>query len=218
MKQLFEGIYSEGKQIYTKNLIPGKKVYGEKLIKKEGTEYREWNPFKSKYCAGLVKGIERNIFFKEATVLYLGSAEGTTVSHASDIVGNKGIIFCVDLSDIAMQKLVKLSEERENILPVLSDANKIENYEEYLEKGVDVLFQDISQRNQTEIFLKNAKFLKKNCYGCLSLKTKSISQSEDVKDILNKEKAKLEKEFSIEQVVSLNPFEKHHYIILVKKK
>jgi fibrillarin-like pre-rRNA processing protein len=218
MEKIFEGIFSDKKSIYTKNLLPGKKVYGEKTIMENGVEYREWNPFRSKYCAGIKNGLTKNIFSKATTVLYLGSAEGTTVSHVSDIVGKEGAIFCVDLSEIAMNKLTKLAEERENIYPILSDAQVIDNYKEFFEEKVDALFQDISQRNQAEIFCKNAQFLKKNSYGCLSLKTKSISQSKDKKDVLDEEKKILEKEFIIEQVISIEPYEKEHYLILVKKK
>ncbi|NMA44520.1 MAG: fibrillarin-like rRNA/tRNA 2'-O-methyltransferase [Candidatus Diapherotrites archaeon] len=218
MKKLFEGIYSDSKSIYTKNLNKGKKVYGEKIINKNNEEYREWNPYRSKYCAGIKNGLKKNIFFEGCTALYLGSAEGTTVSHISDIVEKNGAIFCVDLSEIAMHKLTKLAEERENIYPILSDAQRIENYKEFLEEKVDALFQDISQRNQAEIFCKNAAFLKKGSYGCLSLKTKSISQSKTKQDILIEEKKILEKEFMIEQILSIEPYEKEHYLILVKKK
>ncbi len=211
----FEGIYSTRKSLFTKSLVQGR-IYGEKIINEGNEEYREWNPFKSKYCAALTNGLGKNIFFEKATVLYLGSAEGTTVSHVSDIVGTEGAIFCVDVSSIAMQKLTKLAEDRENIFPILSDANVIENYENVVEK-VDVLFQDVSQRNQVEIFLKNSKLLKKRSYGALSLKTKSISQV-SAKETLEIEKKKLENVFTIEQIISLEPFEKEHYLILVKKK
>jgi fibrillarin-like pre-rRNA processing protein len=214
-EKTFENIFCEGKSIYTKALVK-EKVYGEMAVEQDRDYFREWNPFRSKYAAGIKNGLKENVFFEKAKVLYLGSAEGTTVSHVSDLIGLEGVIFCVDISEIAMQKLVDLSEKRENLIPILSDANKPENYEEYVDE-VDVLFQDISQRNQTEVFLKNSRFLKKNCYGCLSLKTKSISQ-DSKKETLEKEKEKLKEKFEIKQIVSLEPYEKEHYLILVKKK
>jgi fibrillarin-like pre-rRNA processing protein len=217
MEKIFDGIYKKENKIYTINLNPGKKVYGERLILDNHIEYREWNPFKSKYCAGIVKGIKKSIFTKGETVLYLGSAEGTTVSHVSDIIGCQGDIFCVDLSEIAMGKLTKLAESRENILPILSDANKTSEYEEFIEDSVDALFADVSQRNQTEIFIKNSKFLKKGGLGALSLKTKSISQTKKVSDILEEEKKKLENVFNILEVINIEPYEKSHYLIMVEK-
>lgn len=218
MKEIFNGIYSAGNKIYTKNLLPGKKVYGEKLFKLQGEEYREWDVYRSKYGAAIAKGLKESIFFNGASALYLGSAEGTTVSHVSDIVGEKGSVFCVDISEIAMNKLSKLAEERTNLFPIISDAQKTDNYAEYFEEKVDAMFQDISQRNQAEIFVRNAQFLKKGGLGALALKTKSISQSIKKEQILQEEKNKLEKEFEILQVVDIEPFEKEHYLILVRKR
>ncbi len=218
MEEKFDEIFSTENKIYTINLIPKQKVYGEKLIIKNNIEYREWNPFKSKYCAAIVNGLKKNIFQKNSKILYLGSAEGTTVSHVSDIVGQNGEIYCIDISTIAMQKLTKLASIRENILPILADANNINEYSEFFEEKVDSIFIDISQRNQIEIFLKNSIFLKKNGLAGISLKTRSISQSEKVSDILEKEKEKLKNDFEIEQIINLEPFEKQHYFILVRKK
>ena len=218
MKQVFEGIYSDGKSIYTRNLTPGKKVYGERLVPELEGELREWNPFRSKYCAAIKKGIKENIFFKGAKVLYLGSAEGTTISHVSDIIGIEGFIFGIDISETAMQKLLELGEERQNIFPILGDAQMPIEYAEELGGEIDVLFQDVSQRNQAEIFLRNAFLLKKGGLGALTLKTKSISQTEKKEDIVSKEQEKLSEEFDILKVISLEPYEKEHYIILVKKK
>ncbi|MCX6803574.1 MAG: fibrillarin-like rRNA/tRNA 2'-O-methyltransferase [Candidatus Diapherotrites archaeon] len=221
MEQLFEGIYFYKKSIYTQNRTPKKKVYGEELVKENGIEYREWDPYRSKYCAAIKKGLKENIFYKGANVLYLGSAEGTTVSHVSDIICDEGGVFCVDISEIAMNKLVKLAEERANILPILSDAQNTKEYEDTITEiagQVDALFQDISQRNQAEIFIKNAKFLKKDGLGAISIKTKSISQSRNEKAVLEGELQILKKEFDILQILSLEPFEKSHYVALVKKK
>jgi fibrillarin-like pre-rRNA processing protein len=117
-----------------------------------------------------------------------------------------------------MQKLTKLAEKRENIFPILSDANNIDEYKEFLEEKVDSLFMDVSQRNQAEIFLKNSVFLKKGGLGALSLKTKSISQTKKESDILREERIKLEKAFDIIQVVPLKPFEKSHYLIIGRKR
>jgi len=218
MQKLFDGIFSEENKIYTKNLLPGKRVYGERLVKIDGAEYREWDAHRSKYCAALKSGLTKSIFFSGATVLYLGSAEGTTVSHVSDIVGEEGAIFCVDISEIAMKKLAALAEERQNLFPIISDAQITKNYEEYFEKKADTMFQDISQRNQADIFVRNAPLLKKGAFGAIAIKTKSISQAKEKADVLSGEIKILEKEFEILQVVNLEPFEKHHYLVLVKKK
>jgi fibrillarin-like rRNA methylase len=51
------------------------------------TEYRVWNPFRSKIAAAILGGVENIHIGPGSKVLYLGAASGTTVSHVSDIVG-----------------------------------------------------------------------------------------------------------------------------------
>ena len=78
--------------LVTKNLVAGESVYGEKRIALEGpdnvkTEYRVWNPFRSKLAAGILGGVDNIYIAPGKKVLYLGAASGTTVSHVADIVG-----------------------------------------------------------------------------------------------------------------------------------
>ena len=84
------------KQISTLNLIKGNNVYGEKLVKYNGDEYRIWDPFRSKLAGALKKGLKELPIMNGTKVLYLGASTGTTVSHVSDIVGLKGIVFAVE--------------------------------------------------------------------------------------------------------------------------
>ncbi len=51
------------------------------------TEYRVWNPFRSKLGAAIMGGIDNIYMPVGSKVLYLGAASGTTVSHVSDLVG-----------------------------------------------------------------------------------------------------------------------------------
>lgn len=53
----------------------------------EKIEYRVWNPFRSKLAAAIVGGVGNIHMPPGSKVLYLGAANGTTVSHVSDIVG-----------------------------------------------------------------------------------------------------------------------------------
>jgi fibrillarin-like pre-rRNA processing protein len=219
LKQIFNGIFSDDKRLLTKNLVPGKKVYGERLFSENDEEFREWVPWRSKLAAGIKNKLEDVPLKQRSTVLYLGSSEGTTASHVSDIIGANGLLFGVDSSERVMRKFIGLCEDRENLVPILADANKPKEYEEYLKgHSVDLLFQDISQKNQAEIFNKNAAlFLSKGKPGLIAIKAKSISQG-DPKQVFKKEIATLEKEFKVKQVISLNPFEKDHVLVLCEKK
>ncbi len=78
--------------LVTKNLVPGESVYGEKRISVDNTdgtktEYRVWNPFRSKLAAGILGGLDHIHIAPGKKVLYLGAASGTSVSHVADIVG-----------------------------------------------------------------------------------------------------------------------------------
>ena len=83
-------------ELATLNLIEGNTVYGEKLIKHNGNEYRIWDPYRSKLAAGLKKGLRHMPIINGTKLLYLGASTGTTVSHVSDIIGVTGLIFAVE--------------------------------------------------------------------------------------------------------------------------
>ncbi len=220
LKKLFEGVYKLNNHLITKNLARGKKVYGEELVKVEGTEYRIWDPFRSKLAAAIEKGLKECPIKKGDKILYLGSAEGTTISHLGDIIGERGVIFGVDISARVMRKFLYLCESRQNMVPILADAKQPITYKEHLQNlKVDLLYQDVSQKRQAEIFRKNSRmYLKSGGYGFLAIKARSISSTEDANKIIEKEAEKLKKEFAILQLIKLQPFDREHAIVYCKKK
>ena len=120
--KIFEVYESEGgkkKSLFTINLTPGKKVYGEYLIKQDDKEFREWDAYSSKLAALILKGCPNIGLRKNDVVLYLGSASGTTVSHVSDIIGENGFVFAVDIAPRVVRDLVFVCEDRKNIAPIL---------------------------------------------------------------------------------------------------
>jgi len=219
MKQVFENVFSDGKFLYTKNLLPGVKVYSEKLLAENGIEFRQWDAFRSKLAAALKNGLKQMPIQKASKVLYLGAAEGTTISHVSDIVEGKGLVVGIDVSATSMRKFVKVCESRGNVLPLLADAGKPQEYPVEIQKiKFDVLFQDVSQKNQSEIFLKNSGLLKPKGFGLLSVKARSINVLEAPAVVFKQEVELLKKAFEILQVVRLEPFEKDHALIFCRKK
>lgn len=219
MKESFPGVFEEDGKIFTKSLVPGTKIYGERIVEQAGVEFRQWDFFRSKLSAAIKNGLKEMPIKAGSTVLYLGAAEGTTVSHISDIVGENGLIFGVDVSERVMRKFIAISEERQNIVPVLEDANKPWTYKEFVdEHKIDVLYQDVAQPNQAQIFLKNAEyFLEKSKTGMLVVKAKSISQQANVAEIFGKELKSISEKFNVKQVVNLKPFEKDHVLALCER-
>ena len=217
--KIFEVYESQGKrrQLYTINLVPGSNVYGERLVKENGFEYREWDASKSKLASTILKGSPNIGIRKNDVVLYLGSASGTTASHVSDIVGNNGFIFSVDLAPRVMRDLIFLCYKRKNIAPILADANKLDILKERI-SAVDVVYQDVAQKNQVEIFLKNTDiFLKNGGYALLALKARSIDVTKHPKQIFRDVKEKLEKKLTIIDYRELEPFQKDHAMFICRK-
>ena len=219
LKGVFEDQVRGKKILYTQSLDPGFSVYGENLIRICNDEFREWNPNRSKLGAAIHKGMSQIGIKPDSLVLYLGAASGTTVSHVSDIIGKEGFVFAVEFSPIILRNLVFIAERRKNIAPIFADANHPDTYKDKVSKEVDVLFQDVSQRNQVEIFLKNCDaFLKKSGFGLLALKARSIDVTRKPKHIFNEVRVELEKSITVVDYRILEPFEKDHALFVCKKK
>jgi fibrillarin-like pre-rRNA processing protein len=202
----------------TQNFDPEKSVYGEKMIKLNDIEYRIWDPFRSKLAAAILKNLETNPIKESSAVLYLGASTGTTVSHVSDIVGNKGVIFAVEPSArVAREFLENVASRRKNIIPILMDARDYLHYYSYY-GVVDVIYSDIAQPDQTDIAINNCKsYLKKDGHLVIIIKTRSIDVLMDPKLVTKNEAKKLERNsFEIIQIVNLEPFDKDHSLIHAK--
>lgn len=215
----FPGVYykrrGKYKDIYTLNMVKGQKVYGERHYKDGGIQYREWVPERSKLGAAIMKGISQTGIQEDSLILYLGSASGTTVSHLSDIC-TKGTIFAVDLAPRVMRDFYFMMEKRMNIVPFLASANHPEEYSDVPQ--VDVLFQDIAQRDQVKIFFKNYdKFLKPGGFGLLSLKARSIDVTKKPGIIFKQVMDELNKRSIVVDYRKLEPYEKDHAFFVVKK-
>ncbi len=212
----FSNIQQFGRDFGTLNLNPGKKVYGERLVQHSGKEYRIWDIYRSKIAAAIYQGLQ-NFPFKENTkILYLGAGNGTTVSHFSDVCTN-GQIFSVEFSARAMTDLFLLSKQRENIIPLLADANKPQDYLSIVPE-VDVIYQDIAQRDQVDILNKNVDiFLKDKGYIFLMVKARSIDVAMEPKNVFKVVYAQLQNKYKILEQLRLDPYEKDHMCIVAQK-
>ena len=206
------------KYLATQNLDTGKSVYGEKIIKIDDLEYRIWEPYRSKLAGAILKNLNENPIKDSSSVLYLGASTGTTVSHVSDIVGNKGMIFAVEPSvRVAREFLENVATRRKNIIPILMDARRFLHYYSYYGL-VDVVYSDIAQPDQTDIAINNCKcYLKPGGDLIIVIKTRSIDVLTDPKLVTQNEAKKLEiNQFQILQIINLEPFDKDHSLIHAK--
>lgn len=150
-------------------------VYGERTLH----GYRLWDPYRSKLAALAYTGqcIELTSDMK---VLYLGAANGTTVSHVADYVE---CVYAVEFAPRPMQDLLAVARKRKNIIPIMADAAQPESYIPLVEK-VDLLYQDVAQPDQTAIALRNTLFLREDGTLILMLKTRSVDVRREPENIL----------------------------------
>jgi fibrillarin-like pre-rRNA processing protein len=152
-------------------------------------------------------------------ILYLGASTGTTVSHISDIGAQTGgKVLAVEFSIRPARRLIQLSQQRINILPIVSDARFPDRYASMVLRA-DFVFQDVSQSNQTDIFLDNMNaFLKPGCRALLIIKIKSIDAIAPDEDVVSAQLETLESaELKIVEQLDISKYEKAHRAILVQK-
>ena len=213
-----QGVYQHRGKLCTQNLAPGKQVYGEDLIRSGGKEYRLWDPAKSKLCAAIMKGLSQIGVKPGSLVLYLGASTGTTVSHVSDIAGPQGFVFALDSAPRMVRELVLMAEQRPNIAPLLADAHLPEQYAPFV-FACDMVYQDVAQRDQVPIFLKNVKrYLKKGGFALLCVKARSIDVSKAPNQIYQDVWKQLEGQLTIVDSKKLDPFQKDHMLFVCKRK
>lgn len=215
--------------LVTKNLTPGESVYGEKRISvgastgaPEGedaaassTEYRVWNPFRSKLAAGILGGVDNIYMGPGSKVLYLGAASGTSVSHVADIVGPEGTVFAVEFSHRSGRDLINMATHRTNVIPIVEDARHPLKYR-MLVGMVDCIFADVAQPDQARIVGLNAGlFLKVGGGIVISIKANCIDSTAAPEAVFAQEVTKL-REMGIKpkEQLTLEPFERDHAMVV----
>jgi len=212
----WEGVYTDGPWLLTRNLVPGAVVYGEGLVREKGQEFRRWDANRSKLAAYLKRGGRVWPFRPRSSVLYLGAGSGTTVSHISDVCA-EGTVTAVEISPRSFRDLLVLAEKRPNLVPILGDAKKPESYGGRL-GSLDVLYQDVAQRDQEGIFLRNLDLLPSGGTGFLMIKARSADVSASPVKVFESTKRSLaDAGFKQIDFRTLEPFQADHGAVVVVK-
>ncbi|XP_069164322.1 rRNA 2'-O-methyltransferase fibrillarin isoform X1 [Procambarus clarkii] len=217
-----EGVFiARGKEdaLVTKNMVPGESVYGEKRMSVEAStdkiEYRVWNPFRSKLAAAIVGGIGNIYMPPGSKVLYLGAANGTTVSHVSDVVGPEGVVYAVEFSHRSGRDLVNMAKKRTNIVPIVEDARHPHKYR-MICSMVDCIFADVAQPDQARIVAINAQhFLKVGGHYVISIKANCIDSTAPAEAVFAGEIKKLQTDLlKPQEQLTLEPYERDHAVVV----
>ena len=201
----------------TSNLVHGKAVYGEQLIKVGAEEYRLWDPYRSKLAAAIIKGLPSMPIRSGSGVLYLGAATGTTVSHVSDIVGIEGRVYAVEFSPRSLRELVNNLSTRMNVFPVLADVRLPYSYKPILEK-VDVIYCDVAQPEQARILADNVElFLRTGGSALLVVKARSVDSTKKPEKVFREEVSALKhRGLKVKALTPLEPYDKDHIMVLIE--
>ena len=184
-------------------------VYNERML----AGARVWDPYRSKLAAlyHVGRGVELEPTLR---VLYLGAANGTTVSHVADYTE---VVYAVEFAPRPMQDLIEVARRRRNVIPIMADAARPEMYAPLVE-AVDLVYQDVAQPDQASIAIRNGVFLKPFGYLILMLKTRSVDVRKNPEAVFDETVIALkEAGFTIQESVWLAPYHQDHAAIVCRK-
>jgi len=187
----------------------GQPVYGEPT---DG-EWRLWDAGRSKLGAMLELDMDISLSGGES-VLYLGAASGTTVSHVADFAGPT---YAVEFAPRPVRDLVGVAEARPNLFPLLKDARKPETYAHIVERDLDFLVQDVATRGQARVAVDNAQFLADDGLLCLAVKARSEDVTADPEAVFEGVREALVDAYHVVDSQRLEPFHDDHLGIVATK-
>ena len=218
IQPVFPGVVRINGKLATLSAVKGFKVHDEITYTISGQSYREWDAFHSKLAAAISSGMRTFPFKDGTTVLYLGAANGVTCSFLSDIIG-RGSIYAVEFSAQSGRDLIKVSEKRTNIFPIIEDARFPERYSELIEGKVDVVFEDVADRDQVGILKTNCDLmLRQGGIAMIAIKSRSIDSTVPPKQVYSKVITDLMPHFEVLEKIDLGGYERDHMFLVLRKK
>jgi fibrillarin-like pre-rRNA processing protein len=186
----------------------GPPVYGEPT----DAGWRAWDASRSKLGAMFELGVDVGLDGGE-TVLYLGAASGTTVSHVADF---SGPTYAVEFAPRPVRDLVGVAEARENLFPLLKDARKPETYAHVVEADVDCIVQDVATRGQATVALRNRRFLREDGRLLAAVKARSEDVLADPADVFDAVTDELREGYEILETIRLDRFHDDHLGVVAR--
>jgi fibrillarin-like pre-rRNA processing protein len=185
----------------------GEPVYGEPT---DG-DWRRWDASRSKLGALLARGVDTGLTGGE-TVLYLGAAAGTTVSHVADFAGPT---YAVEFAPRPMRELLGAAQSRPNLFPLLKDARRPERYAHVVEP-VDAVIQDVATRGQARVAVENRQFLREEGHLVATIKARSEDVTRDPAAVFEDVLAELEDGYEVLATERLDPVHDDHLGVVAR--
>jgi len=192
--------------------LTGLATTGEPISDEATSEgWRHWDPHRSKLGAMLDRGMDTGLEGGE-TVLYLGAAAGTTVSHVADFAGP---VYAVEFAPRPMRDLLAVAENRDRVFPLLKDARRPETYAHVVEP-VDVLIQDVATRGQARVARENRRFLADDGRLLLAVKARSEDVTSAPETVFEDVLSSLEADFEVLETERLDPLHEDHLAVVAR--
>jgi fibrillarin-like pre-rRNA processing protein len=183
-------------------------VYGEPTV----GEWRVWDARRSKLGAMLALGMETGMEGDES-VLYLGAASGTTVSHVADCCGPT---YAVEFAPRPTRDLLEVAETRENLFPLLKDARRPETYAHVVESGLDLVVQDVATRGQATVALRNRPFLASDGRLLLAIKARSEDVTAAPGSVFDRAREALSEGYELLETRRLDRYHEDHLAVVAR--
>lgn len=178
----------------------------------EDGEWRAWNPRRSKLGAMLELGMETGLEGGE-TVLYLGAASGTTVSHVADFAGPT---YAVEFAARPARDLLSAAASRPRLFPLLKDARRPETYAHVVESDADVIIQDVATRGQARVAVENRRFLADDGRLLLAVKARSEDVTREPDAVFADVREELEGAYEVLESRRLDEYHVDHLGIVAR--
>ena len=188
----------------------GSPVYGEPTA--DG--WRAWDPERSKLGGMFELGLDTGLTGDE-TVLYLGAASGTTVSHVADFAGPT---YAVEFAPRPVRDLLDAAEPRDRLFPLLKDARKPRTYAHVVEAEVDAIVQDVATRGQADVAVRNAQFLADDGRLLLAVKARSEDVTAEPEAVFESALDRLREAYEILQTQRLDRYHEDHLGVVATPK
>jgi fibrillarin-like pre-rRNA processing protein len=188
----------------------GEPVYGEPTV--DGR--RVWDANRSKLGAMLELGMNTRLQGGES-VLYLGAASGTTVSHVADIAGPT---YAVEFAPRPVRDLVDVAERRPNLFPLLADARTPREYAGVVEGDLGCIVQDVATRGQADVANRNATFLAADGLLLAAIKARSEDVVAEPDAVFEAVRETLSERYEILETARLDRYHDDHLGVVARKR
>jgi len=188
----------------------GEPAYGEPVV--DG--WRRWDAHRSKLGATLELGLDTGLAGGDG-VLYLGAANGTTVSHVADFAGPT---YAVEFAPRPVRDLLEVAEARDNLFPLLKDARQPETYAHVVEADLDAVVQDVATRGQADVALANRQFLADDGRLVAAIKARSEDVTEAPEAVFERVLDQLREGYEVLATERMEPFHEDHLAVVATPK